>query len=72
MFELYRVPVGNVEVDPPHEVLMRAHYTYMIDTQFDQKIRKLKEEHEGYITSLLENVNGCQDLEKYDVHPLKT
>ena len=72
VFALYHIPLPRKDIDPPHEVLMRAHYTYMIDVQFDQKIRKLKENHEKYISSLLENVDNCRDLEIYEVHPLKT
>ena len=63
VFQLYNVPVPNPEIDPPHEILMRAHYTYIIDVDFDKKIRKLKQDHELYITTLLENINYCKELE---------
>ena len=43
---------------------MRAHYTYLIDQEFDLNIRKLKKEHEIYITKMLENIENCKELDK--------
>jgi hypothetical protein len=31
VFELFQIPLPNPQIDPPHEILMRAHYTYLID-----------------------------------------
>ena len=42
VFDLYSIPVPKPEIDPPHEILMRAHYSYIYDSEFDQNIRKLK------------------------------
>ena len=43
---------------------MRAHYTYIFDTEFDKKIQNLKEKHEKYVALLLENIEFCKDLEE--------
>ena len=32
VFKLYQIPMPQPMVDPPHEVLMRAHFTYIADT----------------------------------------
>ena len=64
VFDLYEIPVPKLEIDPPHEILMRAHYSYIADTEFDQKIRRLKQDHEKYIATLLENITYCKDLEE--------
>ena len=69
VFALYNIPLSRPDIDPPHEVLMRAHYTYMIDTSFDQKIRQLKDNHEKYISSLLENIDICKVPSE---HPLNS
>lgn len=29
VFELFNIPVAQPYIDPPHEILMRAHYTYI-------------------------------------------
>ena len=42
---------------------MRAHYTYIFDTQFDKNIQNLKEKHEKYVALLLENIEFCKELE---------
>ena len=63
VFKLYQVPVPQPLLDPPHEILMRAHYTYMADDNFDQQIRKLKQDHEKYIAILLENIDFVKDME---------
>ena len=42
---------------------MRAHYTYIFDTEFDKKIQNLKEKHEKYMALLLENIDFCKELE---------
>ena len=70
VFAIYNIPLSRPDIDPPHEVLMRAHYTYMIDTKFDQRIRMMKDNHEKYITTLLENVHNCKDMASE--HPLST
>ena len=64
VFDLYGIPVPKPEIDPPHEILMRAHYSFIADTEFDQKIRRLKQDHEKYIATLLENITFCKDLEE--------
>ena len=64
VFKLYQIPVPQPLLDPPHEILMRAHYTYMADEHFDQGIRLLKEEHEKYIAVLLENIEFVKDMEE--------
>lgn len=63
VFKLYQIPVENPILDPPHEILMRAHYTYIFDTEFDKKIQNLKEKHEKYVALLLENIEFCKELE---------
>ena len=65
VFDLYGIPVPNPNIDPPHEILKRAHYTYIVDIDFDQQIRQLKQEHEKYIAGMLENVPWCKTMEDY-------
>ena len=63
VFQLYNVPVPLPELDPPHEILMRAHHTYIIDSDFDRRIRELKQDHEEYIAALLEDIAFCKEME---------
>mmetsp|Transcript_6773 Transcript_6773/g.10896 ORF Transcript_6773/g.10896 Transcript_6773/m.10896 type:complete len:163 (-) Transcript_6773:29-517(-) len=63
VFRLFGIPVPMPDIDPPHEILMRAHYTYIIDQDFDQSIRELKHEHERQLGMLIENVNSMTKLE---------
>ena len=65
VFQLFEVPVACPYTDPPHEILMRAHYTYIQDQEFDLKIRELKSGHEKYMATLLENIHLCKDLEDF-------
>lgn len=61
------IPVDQPLIDPPHEILMRAHYTYIFDSQFDKDIEELKTTHQREIAMLLENIEGCKDMEaRYD------
>ena len=46
VFKLYRVSVPKPNIDPPHEILMRAHYTYMEDPIFEKDIQQLRKDHE--------------------------
>lgn len=46
VFKLYRVSVPRAKIDPPHEILMRAHYTYMEDPFFEKDIQQLRKDHE--------------------------
>ena len=58
VFKQHGIPVATPGADPPHEILMRAHYHYSIDTEFDIKVREMKENHQRFIAQLLENVNN--------------
>ena len=31
VFKLYQIPLPKPMIDPPHEILMRAHFTYIAD-----------------------------------------
>ena len=64
VFKLYSIPVQQPLLDPPHEILKRAHYTYISDKEFDQNVRNLKQAHEAYITLMLENIDYCNELEQ--------
>lgn len=39
VFKLYNIPVEEPLVDPPHEILMRAHFSHIVDPEFDKQIR---------------------------------
>ena len=64
VFESNGIQVEQPLLDPPHEILMRAHYTYIFDRQFDKDIEELKKKHEEEIASLLENVSNFNHLEE--------
>ena len=51
VFDLFEIPVPHPDYDPPHEILKRAHHTYIIDTDFDCKIRDLKQSHEDFLAA---------------------
>ena len=42
IFEKNGIEVEQPLIDPPHEILIRAHYTYIFDRQFDKDIEDLK------------------------------
>ena len=64
IFEEFNIPVENPQIDPPHEILMRAHYSYIFDLQFDHDIEEIKKKHEKEIGMLLENITYCTELEE--------
>ena len=64
VFEQAGIPVDQPLIDPPHEILMRAHYTYIFDKDFDNSIEQLKKKHEKDIALLLENISNCKDMEQ--------
>jgi len=38
---------------PSHRTLQKAHYTFMIDKEFMQSVREVKQSHERYVTAIL-------------------
>ncbi len=64
VFKLYRVSMPRPTIDPPHEILMRAHYTYMEDPFFEKDIQQLRKDHEQFMSLLLENYTFCNHLEQ--------
>lgn len=38
---------------PSHRTLQKAHYTFMIDKDFMQQVREVKQSHERYVTAIL-------------------
>lgn len=64
VFQRNNIPVEQPMLDPPHEILMRAHYTYIFDRNFDQDIEELKKRHEDEIATLLENVYEWEEMQE--------
>ncbi len=38
---------------PSHRILQKAHYTFMVDRDFMQRVRDIKQQHERYMTAIL-------------------
>lgn len=64
VFELYKVPLPNPTIDPPSLMLMRAHYSYVCDPDFDERIRDIKKEHEMHLELMLKNIDSFKNLEE--------
>lgn len=52
VFNLYGLPESTPR-NPSHRVLQKAHYTYMIDKEFMQQVREIKQAHERFMTAIL-------------------
>lgn len=83
VFKLYGVSVPNPILDPPSLILKRAHYTYIADSDFDHRVRAIKDEHERHLIYLLKDLKHFKHLEDFyaeergstdndKVHPLDT
>lgn len=51
-FQLYGLPEPSPRF-PSHRTLQKAHYTYMIDKDFMNTIRQVKQSHERFMTAIL-------------------
>ena len=65
VFKLFEIPVQDVNIDPPHVILKRAHYTYINDQDFDNQIKNMKQQHIKYMELLFEDHHLCSDLEDF-------
>eukprot|EP00347_Sterkiella_histriomuscorum_P015111 403358280 len=52
VFEIYGLPEPSPR-QPSHRILQKAHYTYMIDKDFMQMVRELKQSHERFMTAIM-------------------
>lgn len=52
VFQLYGLPEPTPR-QPSHRILQKAHYTFMIDKDFMQQVREVKQAHERYMTAIL-------------------
>ena len=51
-FEMYGLPEPSPR-QPSHRILQKAHYTFMIDKEFMQEVRDIKQAHERFMTAIL-------------------
>jgi hypothetical protein len=52
VFQMYGLPQPSPK-NPSHKILQKAHYTFMIDKEFMQEVRQVKQSHEHYMTAIL-------------------
>lgn len=52
VFQMYGLPEPSPK-NPSHKILQKAHYTFMIDRDFMQEVRQVKQSHEHYMTAIL-------------------
>mmetsp|Transcript_8007 Transcript_8007/g.12368 ORF Transcript_8007/g.12368 Transcript_8007/m.12368 type:complete len:106 (-) Transcript_8007:10-327(-) len=65
VFKLYGIPCSSQGKDAPHLVLMRAHYSYMKDIQFDLGVQQLKQDHEKELGMMVDNPQTMRVLEQF-------
>lgn len=64
VFIMYGLPEPSPR-HPSHRILQKAHYTFMIDKDFMQRIKEAKQSHERFMTAIL-SADVFPSLERND------